>query len=377
VATIVAAPAGTLTRLDPALYDALPSFGLCSYTIPMRRLRESRVRTDAIITGNLPTMSIALTLSEPLRAAVNSAAPVVALESTVISHGLPYPQNLETALRLEEIVRAAGAVPATIGILAGRIVAGLDRAQIEHLATAHDVVKVSIRDLPVVVARRLDGATTVATTAWAAHHAGIQVFATGGIGGVHRAVVSMPGGERGAGGALLPADISADLPTLAQTPLLIVCAGAKAILDLPATLEWLETHGVTVIGYGTDRFPAFYNRDSGLPVDVRADTPAEVAALFGAQRALDLPAGMLVTVPVPPDAELPTGEMESAIAQALQEADAQEVRGRSLTPFLLARISQLTGEASLRANLALLEHNARVAAEIAVALVGEPPAGRA
>ena len=292
--------------------------------------------------------------------------PIVALESTVISHGLPYPHNLRLALRLEEIVREAGAAPATVGVIAGEIVVGLSRGQIEHLATAPGVRKVSRRDLPIVIARKLDGATTVATTAWAAHRAGIAVFATGGIGGVHRT------GTQNAirSTQYLATDISADLPELAQTPILVVCAGAKAILDLPATLEWLETHGVPVIGYGTDEYPAFYNRSSGLPVDARADSPEEVAALFRAQRALGLPGGMLVTVPVPAEFELPAAQMEAAIGGALAEADAQGVKGKALTPFLLSRISELTGEASLRANLALLENNARVAAQIAVALNG-------
>jgi pseudouridine-5'-phosphate glycosidase len=324
-------------------------------------------------------------------------ASVVALESTVISHGLPYPQNLRTALRLEEIVRSQGAFPATIGIIGGEIVVGLDHAQIEHLATAKEVRKVSRRDLPVVVARRLDGATTVATTAWAAHRAGVSVFATGGIGGVHRAGSwkqearswkqeagsrKLEAGSRKPEArdsqssiqhlvsSFLSADISADLPELAQTPVLVVCAGAKAILDLPATLEWLETYGVPVVGYGTDRFPAFYNRDSGLSVDVRADSPEEVAALYRAQRELGLPGGMLVTVPIPAEAELPREQMDAAIAQALEEAEARGVRGKALTPFLLARVSALTGEASLVANLALLENNARVGAQIAVALAG-------
>ena len=303
---------------------------------------------------------------------IASQSPSVALESTVISHGLPYPHNLRLALRLEEIVREGGATPATVGIIAGEIVVGLSAAQIEHLATAPNVRKVSRRDLPIVVARKLDGATTVATTAWAAHRAGIQVFATGGIGGVHRTELRIAKcGLRIADTGFLSADVSADLPELAQTPIIVVCAGAKAILDLPATLEWLETHGVPVVGYGTDCFPAFYNRSSGLPVDVRADTPDEVAALFRAQRALGLPCGMLVTVPVPEEYELPTEQMEAAIAQALGEAEAQEIKGKALTPFLLARISELTGEASLRANLALLENNARVGAEIAVALASK------
>lgn len=321
--------------------------------------------------------------STSLPALDNPSAAIVALESTVISHGLPYPHNIQLALRLEEIIRAGGARPATIGIIGGEIIVGLDRGQIEHLATAQDVRKVSRRDLPIVVARKQDGATTVATTAWAAHRAGIRVFATGGIGGVHRAgswqleagssrssdQESVPRNQQPAS-SFLSTDISADLPELAHTPILIVCAGAKAILDLPATLEWLETHGVTVVGYGTDRFPAFYNRDSGLPVDVRADTSQEVAALFRAQQALGLSCGMLVAVPVPVEYELPVDRMEAAIAQALGEAEAQGVKGKALTPFLLARISELTGEDSLRANLALLENNARVATGIAVALAG-------
>jgi pseudouridine-5'-phosphate glycosidase len=306
-------------------------------------------------------------MHEPATRRGASSTPLVALESTVISHGLPYPRNLRLALRLEEIIRGHGAQPATIGVIAGEIVVGLDRGQIEHLATARDVRKVSRRDLPIVVARKLDGATTVAATAWAAHRAGIQVFATGGIGGVHRTGTEYAI-RNTQHASFLSTDISADLPELAQTPILVVCAGAKAILDLPATLEWLETYGVTVVGYGTDRFPAFYNRDSGLPVDVRVDAPAEVAALFRAQRELGLPGGMLVTVPVPAEFELPAGQMEAAIGRALGEAEAQGVRGKALTPFLLARISELTGEASLRANLALLENNAAVAAEIAVAL---------
>jgi pseudouridine-5'-phosphate glycosidase len=288
--------------------------------------------------------------------ATGAQLPVVALESTVISHGLPYPDNLRTALRLEEIVRSEGAIPATVGIIGGEFVVGLDRGQIEHLATAKEVLKVSRRDLPVVVARRLDGATTVSTTAWAAHQAGIRVFATGGIGGVHRVgsrkpeTASSTSSIQHSASSFLSADISADLPELAQTPVLVVCAGAKAILDLSATLEWLETHG--------------------LPVDVRADSAEEVAALYRAQRELGLPGGMLVTVPVPPEAELPRDQMDAAITQALEEAEMRGVSGRELTPFLLARVSTLTGKNSLRANLALLENNARVGARIAVAVAG-------
>ena len=229
----------------------------------------------------------------------------------------------------------------------------MTRAQIEHLATADEVRKVSRRDLPIAVARHLDGATTVATTMWIARRFGIAVFATGGIGGVHR----------GDG-----FDISADLQELAQTPVIVVCAGAKAILDLPATLEYLETFGVTVVGFGTDEFPAFYSRSSGLAVDIRCDTPAEVADIWRAQQALGLPGGLLVTVPVPEEDELPAAQIEPVITQAVEEADAQGLRSAEVTPFLLSRIAELTGEASLQANLALLRQNARVAAEIAVAL---------
>jgi pseudouridine-5'-phosphate glycosidase len=278
---------------------------------------------------------------------------LVALESTVISHGLPYPSNLALAQEVEEIVRSYGAQPRTVGIIGGEPIAGLSPAQIEHLALAEDVRKVSRRDLPVVVARRLDGATTVATTMWIAQRAGISVFATGGIGGVHR----------GDG-----FDISADLQELAQTPVIVVCAGAKAILDLPATLEYLETHGVTIVGFGTDEFPAFYSRTSGLPVDVRCDTPAEVADLWQAQQALNLPGGLLVTVPIAEEDEVPAEKIEPVIAQAVAEAAAKGLRSAEVTPFLLSRIAALTGEASLQANLALLRQNARVAAEIAVAL---------
>ena len=283
--------------------------------------------------------------------------PAVALESTVISHGLPYPHNLTLAQEMEEIVRQGGAEPRTIAILGGELVAGLSYAQLHHLATAQNVRKVSRRDLPIVVARELDGATTVATTMWVAHRFGIQVFATGGIGGVHR-------GSKGG----TSSDISADLQELAQTPVIVVCAGAKAILDLPGTLEYLETFGVTVAGYGTDEFPAFYSRSSGLPVDARCNSAAEVVALWRAKQKLGLPGGLLVTVPVPVDDEIPAAEIEPAILQAVAEAEMQGLRSAEVTPFLLTRIAQLSGERSLRANLALLKNNARVAAEIAVAL---------
>lgn len=277
----------------------------------------------------------------------------VALESTVIAHGLPWPQNLEMARRLERAVREVGAEPKTIGIIAGQVRIGLTDAELEHLARARGVRKVSRRDLPLVVARKQDGATTVAATMYLAARAGIQVFATGGIGGVHRGH---------------PFDVSADLEELAQTPVCVVCAGAKAILDLPLTLEVLETRGVPVIGFQTDEFPAFYSRSSGLPVDQRADTPEEVAAIFRAQRRLGLPGGMLVVVPVPAEAEVPRERVEPAIEQALGEAEARGVRGKALTPFLLARVAELTSGEALQANLALLENNARVAAQIALAL---------
>ncbi len=285
------------------------------------------------------------------------ALPQVALESTVISHGLPYPHNLALARDMEAVVRNHGAQPRTVGIISGELIAGLDDDQIAHLATAQNVRKVSRRDLPVVVAQQLDGATTVATTMWIAHRAGIEVFATGGIGGVHR-------GHGGATGN----DISADLEELAQTPVIVVCAGAKAILDLPATLEYLETRGVTVAGYATDEFPAFYSRSSGLPVDVRCDSAAEVAAIWRAKQTLGLPGGLLVAVPIAPQDEIPAQEIEPAIAQAVAEAEQRGLRSAEVTPFLLARIAELTGERSLRANIALLKNNARVAAEIAAVL---------
>ncbi len=274
---------------------------------------------------------------------------LLAFESTVIAHGLPHPQNVETALRLEALARAEGAAPRTIGVVAGEVVVGLSEAQIRLLATA-DVRKVSWRDLPVALARRQHGATTVAATMWIAHRSGIEVFATGGIGGVHR------------GGGF---DVSNDLEALARLPMVVVCAGAKAVLDLAATREVLETRGVTVVGYGTDELPAFYSRESGLPVDARCDTPAEVAALVHARRRLALPGAVLVAVPVPEAAALARREIEPAIEEALAEAEARGLRSAAVTPFLLTRLAELTAGRSLRANLALLERNARVAAQIA------------
>jgi pseudouridine-5'-phosphate glycosidase len=287
---------------------------------------------------------------------VAAAGSVVALESTVIAHGLPRPTNLQTAQRLEETVRTTGAVPATTGIFAGRLKVGLNAAEIHKLATEDNIRKISTRDLPIAVAEGWDGATTVATTCWIAHRAGIHVFATGGIGGVHRG--SLP-------------DVSADLPELARTPIVVVCSGAKIVLDLPATREWLETYGVTVVGYQCDEFPAFYSRSSGLAVDTRADTPRDVVALFRAQRALQIDSALLVTVPVPEEFEVPHEQLQTVLDQALESAERNHIGGRELTPFLLSHMAERSHGSTLRANIALLENNARVAAEIAVALGSE------
>jgi pseudouridine-5'-phosphate glycosidase len=292
-------------------------------------------------------------LDDEIQDALEAGQAVVALESTVIAHGLPYPTNLETARQMQTTVREHGAVPATIAVLDGRLRVGLSDAELEHLATAKGIRKTSRRDLPVVVARREDGATTVAATATIAAAAGIEVFATGGIGGVHRDA---------------PFDVSNDLPTLASMPVLVVCAGVKSILDLKATLEWLETAGVPVVGYGTDEFPAFYTGRSGLAVDVRVDTPQEAAAIARATRHLGLPGGTLVAVPIPAAAELTPARLEAAIASALAEAQARGIEGSASTPFLLRWLARQTGGASLKANVALLENNAAVAAQIAVAL---------
>jgi pseudouridylate synthase len=292
--------------------------------------------------------------SPEVERAVRERRPVVALESTVIAHGLPRPRNIETARRLERIVREEGATPATVAVIKGRVCVGLDDEQLEHVANSGDVHKLSTRDLPVAVARGWDGATTVASTAFVAARAGLAVFATGGIGGVHR-------GD-------LP-DVSADLPELARTALsAVVCSGAKSVLDLAATREWLETHGVTVVGYGCDEMPAFYTRTSGLPTDVRCDTPEEVSALARARRELAMTGALLVTVPVPVEEQVPHHVVEDALAAALEEAAHEGIGGRELTPFLLRRIAERSGGATLRANLALLEENARVGARIAVAL---------
>ena len=289
-------------------------------------------------------------LSLEVEAAIDEGRPVVALESTVIAHGLPRPVNLETARRLEQIVRAEGATPATIAIIAGRFCVGLDDSQLEHIANSGDVKKISCRDLPIAAARLWDGATTVASTIWIAERARIGVFATGGIGGVHRG--NLP-------------DVSADLPELARTRLVVVCSGAKIVLDLPATREWLETYGITVVGYGCDELPAFYTRQSGLPVDVRADTPEEAGAIARAQRELEKDGALLVCVPVPPASEVPASMLNETLSAALDEAVREQINGRELTPFLLSRMAERSGGATLKANVALLENNALIAAQIA------------
>ncbi|HWK89686.1 MAG TPA: pseudouridine-5'-phosphate glycosidase [Longimicrobium sp.] len=292
-------------------------------------------------------------ISPDVRDALAGGRPVVALESTVLAHGLPHPRNLEVGRGMEDAVRAAGAVPATIGVVRGVPVVGLSADEIEHLAMADGVLKLSTRDLPVPVARGRDGATTVAATMWLAQRAGIQAFATGGIGGVHR------GAER---------DVSADLTELGRTPVLVVCAGAKSVLDLAATREALETAGVLVVGWRSGELPAFYARESGIPVDVRVEDADEAAALWRAHRALGLPGGMLLCVPPPEDAALPGDEIERAIAVALERASARGIRGRDVTPFLLRAVAEATGGRSLEANVALLLNNARVAAGVAAAL---------
>ena len=288
--------------------------------------------------------------------ALKEGRPVVALESTIISHGMPYPKNVETALRVEQTLRDNGAVPATIAVIGGRLKAGLSREEIEYLGkTGRGVAKASRRDLPVLVARKADGATTVATTMIIASMAGIRIFATGGIGGVHR-------------GAEVTMDISADLEELAQTPVMVVCAGAKSILDLGLTLEYLETKGVPVIGFGTEELPAFYTRRSGFGVDYRVDSPEELAAVFRAQRELGYRGGMLVTNPIPEEYAMDKAVIDAAIEKALSEAKEQGIHGKETTPFLLAKVVELTGGDSLESNIQLVLNNARVAARTAVCL---------
>ena len=294
-----------------------------------------------------------LDIHPEVAAALAAGRPVVALESTIISHGMPYPQNVATALQVEAEVRAHGAVPATIAIIDGRLKAGLSHDEIELLGQrGREVVKVSRRDLPFIVATRQTGATTVASTMIIAAMAGMRVFATGGIGGVHR-------------GAETSFDISADLQELAQTAVTVVCAGAKSILDLGLTLEYLETHGVPVIGFQTSTLPAFFTRDSAFKVDYQLDHPADIAAVMQAKWQLELKGGMVVANPIPAQYAMPADKIDSAINQALQEAAAQGISGKESTPFLLARVCELTGGNSLAANIQLVLNNARLAAAIA------------
>lgn len=297
-----------------------------------------------------------LDVSPEVAKAVAEGKPVVALESTIISHGMPYPQNVETALKVESIVRENGAIPATIAVIKGRLKAGLTAEEIEYLGKEGPKVnKASRRDLAVLVSRGADGATTVATTMIIAAMAGIRVFATGGVGGVHR-------------GAETTMDVSADLEELAQTPVMVICAGAKSILDLGLTLEYLETHGVPVIGYGTKELPAFYTRSSGFQTDYQLDTPEELAKAFAVQMELGFPGGMLVTNPIPEEFSMDPAVINKAIDEAVAEARMKGIHGKETTPFLLARIKDITGGDSLDSNIQLVFNNARLAARTAAAL---------
>lgn len=297
-----------------------------------------------------------LDIAPEVAAALAEGKPVVALESTIISHGMPYPKNVETALEVEKIIRDNGAVPATIAIIGGRLKAGLSAQEIEYFGKkGGEIAKASRRDLPVLIARGQDGACTVTTTMMIAHMAGISIFATGGIGGVHR-------------GAETTMDISADLEELGQTPVMVVCAGAKSILDLGLTLEYLETKGVPVIGYGTEELPAFYTRKSGFGVDYRLDTPKELAEAFYAQREMGLKGGMLVANPIPEEYSMDADVIGKAISDAVNEAKAKGIHGKETTPFLLAKIKELTGGSSLDSNIQLVFNNARLAAKTAAEL---------
>ena len=284
--------------------------------------------------------------------ALDEGQPVVALESTIIAHGMPYPKNVETALAVEDVIRGNGAVPATIGILNGRIKIGMTKEEIEYMAHAENVMKVSRRDFPLVISKKMDGATTVAGTMIAAHMAGIKLFVTGGIGGVHR----------GAGESF---DISADLEELKMTDVTVVCAGAKAILDIPATLEYLETSGVPVIAYGTDEIPAFYSRSSGEKANCRLDTPEEIGDVIRMKEELGLKGGVLVMCPVPEKDEIPAAEINGVIDRAIREAEEKGVKGKDITPFLLSRVKDLTEGRSLEANIKLVLNNADIGSRIA------------
>jgi pseudouridine-5'-phosphate glycosidase len=291
--------------------------------------------------------------NEEVTGALHFDSPIVALESTVIAHGLPYPENIETAYKLERIIRDNGAVPATVGVFGGEITVGLNEEQFEMLATGKDIRKISRRDVPIAISKKLNCATTVATTAFIAHHAGIKIFATGGIGGVHR-------GDK--------TDISADLPELANTPITVVCSGAKIVLDLPATREWLETHGITVLGWQCDELPAFYSRSSGLTVDERIDTPKEAAQAIIARDDLDMKNAIIVAVPVPEQHAIASGELDKVLAESLKAAAQKGIKGKDVTPFLLSQMAERSGGKTLAANIALLENNAKVAAQIAGAI---------
>jgi pseudouridylate synthase len=296
-----------------------------------------------------------LDIAPEVAAARADGRAIVALESTIIAHGMPYPDNLEVAQQIERIIRQVGAVPATIAILKGRLKVGLSESELQHLAQSQEIAKASVRDLPVLLASGRDGATTVASTMRVAAMAGIRVFATGGIGGVHR-------------GAEFSGDISADLTEFARSPVAVVSAGAKAILDLPRTLEMLETLSVPVIGYGCDEFPSFYSRSSGLPLQARADTAEELARILAARWRLDSQGGVLVANPIPTADEIPASLIEGKIRDALSQAQIGGVTGKDVTPYLLSRIRILTEGASQRANVALVLNNARIAGDIAVAL---------
>jgi pseudouridine-5'-phosphate glycosidase len=292
-----------------------------------------------------------MNFNEEVAAARVRKKPIVALESTVIAHGLPFPQNLEIARNLEKIVRENGAIPATIAVFDGEFCVGLNEKQLERLATDQTIRKISRRDLPVAVAKKLNCATTVSTTAFVAHRAGIKVFATGGIGGVHRG---------------FPADVSADLPELARTPIIVVCSGAKIVLDLPATREWLETNGVCILGFRCNELPAFYSRQSGLTVDERIESTEEVADIARARDELNLPGAILLTVPVPEEFEIEVENLEKILSESLKFADKKKISGKEITPFLLAQMSEKSAGKTLKANIALLENNAKIAAQIAV-----------
>lgn len=301
-----------------------------------------------------------LDVAPEVRAALDRGQAVVALESTIITHGMPHPQNVATAREVEAVVRENGAVPATIAVIAGRIKIGLTDEELDWLGIAQDVMKLSRADLPYAVASKRHGATTVAATMICAHLAGVHVFATGGIGGVHQGVESTM-------------DISADLDELARTPVAVVCAGAKAILDLPRTLEYLETRGVPVVGYRTDEFPAFWSRASGLPIPVRLDTPDAIADLIRTKEALHLTGGTLVANPVPEADEIPAQEMRGFIEEAIAEATRRGVTGKAVTPFLLSFLFESTGGRSLATNIALVKNNAALAARVAASLTEATP----